>query len=1110
MSDCIRKPKYLLNIEDNVSDLLSTVLIRDDTDPTCFKLEKLREYYVSDRKLFMRLIDELGLRGYRVETQKATNLFHEVLVEPTQVIFCESNEMNFLKIPFDQYGLSRLNERFNIKSDKFFNYIAIEQFTCLNANLNILGLKNEFEKNGFKFINTEQIKELGLPVVRSNSCYKEEIQRKASTSLCDEEIIVIEVEDMLGIRTNLQLPISFVYPDELKNISVDILFNENKFNAIKRYCNTNQITVLYQLTKQHLVNFLKSPGVGIGKFEQLIQFLMDQCLDVNPDSINKITSCEITYVGDVLIEDIFAERTYLHFREFCKGHGKEIISDLDSKFLSQYSQQKGVGKAKFQKIMIALKSYAIDDINKYLDKALVIKEEGEFLLDLSVTEIFDVFSLGEVEEKSTKLKDINGEKLLDLKAKYDPFKLIKLMDKIDSIRSLNSIVSGIQGILKEREYEFLLLRYKEGLTLQEVGDQMDVSRERIRQVLVKVVQKIRGYLVKNDFLLAIFMETKGKRYISKLELQNRLTNENQYIISVLKEGNDIIHYYEPLDLFYCNKNHLDASFIDEYFEQLPDSFRYYEYLPEFEDVFELLGIKGPSEELIEKLLTYYKIRRYGELCSRFRLYQLTALEYLFKYKISQSIRCDEQGISELRRLSKLYLNFDLEGADRSIEARIRDSRNIILVDSLTFSWFDGKFEDSLLREIKVFIDQILEVHGHINADQIFDQFSDRVARYSIHNKLHLYSIIRYFFDSEYKIGSRNSLMIFKNEQSKKTINSLLVNYVKQAGGCIDKEFLMNELKWPEYRVVQRVADSPEILLWSRDKIRLITDLKITEEQSSYINELVSNCMSLGYTSANMIIDEMSFDSNIATIFTQEKELNDPINLANYIKVLNPKIKGHANFLYNEESPFKNIEEYICHTLSQPTTRIQLKELLNRFGYSEQRYGRMINNLIESYKLVELSRDELISSDYYSMCVEDEKIVVDYLKEVMHDSRYMSLSKLIGYRRSLPIIEYQWTPHLLKSIAIKFGFKAINKIYSDWRYDPVIIVKSNSLIETYEDLIIDVLNNEYKGNMHMYDICDYLIAKGLLRIKDGGEKVFPYEIKMSQKIKIDELGNVKLN
>lgn len=51
MSDCIRKPKYLLNIEDNVSDLLSTVLIRDDTDPTCFKLEKLREYYVSDRKL---------------------------------------------------------------------------------------------------------------------------------------------------------------------------------------------------------------------------------------------------------------------------------------------------------------------------------------------------------------------------------------------------------------------------------------------------------------------------------------------------------------------------------------------------------------------------------------------------------------------------------------------------------------------------------------------------------------------------------------------------------------------------------------------------------------------------------------------------------------------------------------------------------------------------------------------------------------------------------------------------------------------------------------------------------------------------------------------------
>lgn len=1108
MSDRIRRPQYLINVEDNVSDMLSTILVKDSLDDNCYKLDKLRECYVQDRERFMIIRDELGLRGYQVETKIPTNLFHDIHVESQEVIFCDSNEKNFLKISFEQYGLPRFKERFNIESDRFFNYIPIEQFTCLNANTDIKGLRNAFEINGFKFININEIKEYSQPT-QPNNFNSDKTGHDVSSSTCKEEFIVIDVEDMMGKRTSLQLPVSFAYPDHLKNTDINLLFSEGKFNSIRRYCQSNQITNLYQLNKLSLIDFLDFPGVGVGKFDQLINFLMKQCSTGHQNLVNHPVKSEVIYIGDELIQDVFAERTYLHFRTFCEQYEKKFISDLDSSFLGLYSQQKGVGKAKFDKIMAVLKTYVIDDINEYLEKVLMIKGEYDFLLELEIDEVFKIFSMGECKKTTTKFKDINGKKLIDLKKTFDVFKLIKLMDKLETIKSLNSIVTGVCDILNDREFEFLLLRHKEDLTLQEIGNRMDVSRERIRQVLLKAVQKIRGYLTANDFTLAIFLETHGNKYITLDQLKEKLSQENLYIISILIEGNDILHYYKPLDIFHCNINEVDTTFIDDYFEQLPETIRYYEYLPEFEDILELLGIKVASEALIEKLFNHYKIRRYGELCCRFRLYQLTALEYLFQYKLSEPIRCDEKGIDKLRELSKLYLNFEFEGSDRSIEARIRDSRNIILIDSLTFSWFSGEFDEALLGEIKIYMDRVIEQYGHVNATQLYEQFSDQLAVYNIKNKLHLYSIIRYYFEADYKIGQGNTLMIFKNEEAKGTINSLLIDYVKNAGGCIKKEFLMDEMKWPEYRVIQRIADINEIILWSRDEIRLVKTLNITEEQRNYIKDLLSKCMSSGFTSANILIEEMYFDSNIAKVFSQERELSDPVNLANYIKTLDVTIKGHANFLYNDRSPYKNIEEYLCQTLNQPTTRLRVKEILNKFGYSEQRYGMMINNLIESYKLVELSRDELISSDYFSLSAEEEQSVVDYLNHVIQDKHYMSLSNLTGYRRRLPIIDYQWTPQLLKSIAIKYGFKAINKIYSDWRYDPVIISTVDSHLRSYEDLVIYVIKHEYEGNMHMYNICDYLIQKGLLRIKEGKEKVFPYEIKTSQQLNIDELGVVTL-
>ncbi len=50
-----------------------------------------------------------------------------------------------------------------------------------------------------------------------------------------------------------------------------------------------------------------------------------------------------------------------------------------------------------------------------------------------------------------------------------------------------------QSIIKEdRMYDFLLARFRDGKSLQAIGDEVGLSRERVRQLLEKYVKRLRN------------------------------------------------------------------------------------------------------------------------------------------------------------------------------------------------------------------------------------------------------------------------------------------------------------------------------------------------------------------------------------------------------------------------------------------------------------------------------------------------------------------------------------------------------------------------------------------------------------------------------------------
>lgn len=60
--------------------------------------------------------------------------------------------------------------------------------------------------------------------------------------------------------------------------------------------------------------------------------------------------------------------------------------------------------------------------------------------------------------------------------------------------TLANLLEAAESILTPRQLTILRLRFEDGLTLQEVGDKFDLTRERIRQVQLSAIRKLRKSL----------------------------------------------------------------------------------------------------------------------------------------------------------------------------------------------------------------------------------------------------------------------------------------------------------------------------------------------------------------------------------------------------------------------------------------------------------------------------------------------------------------------------------------------------------------------------------------------------------------------------------------
>jgi hypothetical protein len=1051
--DYVLMPKWISDISDIHSKLVHEFLHDTEIKENIIDMQLIREYYRKNSSKFNLLVTELSLRGFTFYSAKPNNVLPKFrLFEDEELIFVRENKDLYRSIDFEVFNLGSFLSRFEVKDDRFFNFIPLKGFEALNPAVDIKRLKENFIRCGYKIYKSGGLEEVDLHI----SSFEKNEEEDTSSSLMQEAVSLMSE---IGHKRAL------AYINDVTKDSIE-----------------------YENSKRLYLKPLEP---------HKIKYKMEE------------------------VALVFQDYGFNSFLIYCKDKNIKYCSEIDSELLEGYKSQRSVGIGKFNKVMDTLAFYFDDQ-----DKAVANFENHKYtkiLIKDDVYEIFNRIYLRDIQNLykinipeellDLKLEDINEKRLGSISTEYSYNQVISIVGALNSIILPQKMLKDFIADEKNKEdLNILDLRFNQGKTLNEVGIKYNVTRERIRQKESKTLEKINKIFSVTKVKNILRVISYGDKFFTKEHLKSILGESYTYLLNIIAH-NKIhgLYFFEEISMFSFEAYSHFININKRLSSILPDIFKFEDYHEVIRDFLH----KGLGGELkidnILNILDSVGYTAYGQFFSRGKLNLADALEIIFMYYIDKPLLLDEQGFEKIKRIAKKELNFSYNSSLRAIDARIRYVENIILTDNKTFFHISRvNFNEEIIQEIDAYLEEERKERNIINIEVIYNTFYDKLGELKQYSKLALYSFIRIYLGDKYKIGEGNTLDIYLDKESERiTREQMIIEYLKEHGGLVNKKELLSEFKWKMVKLDDTVSKSKKIISWGRDNIKLVEYIIASEEIIEQFSKILSELMKDGFTTSKLILDESVFYGNLGE-FIAENGLNDKYKINGLMKCMFDNLRGNTIFLYNKDCKYTNIFEVLCDKFVEGINRGELSSCMENLGYEGMIAGGMFDELIRAGKFIEISNIEAIAKEKF---IVDNVFTEKLISEVnlrMGDKEYISLSDLEGIRRELPRIDFRLNANFYRSVLSENGFKSVVKYNSDYRYDKVIVVRETSNIDTFEDLVYHTLKAEYIGDMHESRIYDFLTDKGFVREQELlMDKKLPAGIYRHDKINIDELGFVKL-
>ncbi len=576
----------------------------------------------------------------------------------------------------------------------------------------------------------------------------------------------------------------------------------------------------------------------------------------------------------------------------------------------------------------------------------------------------------------------------------------------------------LQKIYKHSDkYDYVISLRAEKKTLEEIGNMLGVTRERVRQIEAKLLEPFKKWETRHKFVRRLSADLDGKTIIEEIDIEEFFGKDKGKTLLYLLQKTDDKSYTFDRDTDTVIVQDDDVlSLASEYVDGLPEVFDSQKLEEILSDALE----EDLPTEIIERAINLqYKVT--GNYYHRSRITKEKMFEEVMKKYYPEGIHIyDDSEIEKFREHVKdEYGEVDLAKTNRPLATII--SRVSILCGRGMYKAKQAKYLPKELAD---------KIHDYIINNKrplmmfngIYNEFEEELSECGVDNRYYLQGILRELYGDEFFFRKD---YLSKDGESHSIYNDIIL-YIKRSKYPVSKGQIMSEFPGLTEVMYFMVTQDEKVLNFRGASI-YADNLNIYDSDIRYLSEVMDN----------LVPKDTSCHGRIVYEFVEK---DNPDLLKRLGVMFQGSLFSVLQYLFCEEYDFERpyvaragVEfdmpaEIIADFVeSNETLEIDaVFELTASLRYLVYDKLKFLDSFNETHLFI--NKDEMATFGYIGvdedMAVQIEDILA---KEVNGTVPIVSLNAIY----KLPQINVAWNEWLLYSILKKWGRKL--EVHSSAKY-----------------------------------------------------------------------------
>ena len=933
--------------------------------------------------------------------------------------------------------------------------------------------------------------------------YYTKIGSQVAEEKCDKVNDETLADDTVNEATGSEcVSVAIVYPT-LEELGL----STRSYNAIRRH-NIQTVEGLIEVIERGEIANIRN--LGSNSINEILQVIEN----IKTRKVVRSTE-EATSQDDIetdVVVHYFPENKFAMFRSYCSDRGIDTVQKLKNIDFSELMRIRGLGLTKLNAIRERLEQIEVapGTIIQNTKQPTPINtfdaiHSSNDSLKLSVLRLFGVPSgaIMSLNERNIKtfadLKREGKSKIAQIIGIQHYTKLEEALTEFE--RSLVDIVGSYFRSLEENKEFGIYLRRAEGNTLQEIGEEYNLTRERVRQQCSKVERAIMPMILA---LAQGLEDANSDHYIKEDQVLSVFDNDDydKIFIFTLRNASS----YDFVGGIFFNKDYYSCAeydLIGIVGDIVGEGINLFDEIERIESALDSAGYGFMDADDFLNIVIEFNYYLYGDYIVKNKKSYAFLCAQIVEDCFPDGIKYEDKDIDRLRSLAKeRFGDIDLPDNDRSLWTRL--CTYLVQCGRSTYISPKKIFVDKeLMEEIKSYVDR--SPLSEIFFKEIFAEFEGILTMTTnIDNASFLHGVFVYCYPHEY-VYSRDSLSKRDSEETK-SLSSRIREVLVEAGQPLRKDEIISQFQGlAESVLLNAIIHSEDIMQWEYNYYNCMGNIKRSEGAERTLKTTLEGLLddNQGYCSESMLY--VATKDKLRDYFDKNKICN----AQNLFYLTYMLFDGEFSFRRPHIATtgrFKslNVKDILIDLLGSP-------DRLNYDSFMNLTSKLMIPVVTAGMVFTEIEKDYIrISQNEYlrKSCVSFDASAVEIIKVLVEsyatDEWYLSLQRFAECEERLPggleINEF-----VMESLVaeLDLGWHVVQPQIKDRRYQKGILVRTENSIMTYDVLVATVLL--YKG---IFELSESQLLS-FMQIHQLAGKVIPKELFSSSHFEVDDNGTIKV-